>query len=341
MTGNVLSYQDFKCRMCGLCCKRQKVVLLTVYDIFRLSGHLGIKPEEFFKKYCIKSDKFNEEGRLRIFLRSQGGCPFLKDNMCSIHSVKPMVCSQNPFYYLESSLAVYKVFSITQDECIISELPYDTMTKGDTERLIDLEILVNITDEYMERHKKFSEATAREYFERSRDAIADEARRSITYATLLDQSIRREDMCRNDPYYKGSTGMYLSGFYKMHLEDAGKEKAGSDKVFAFQPSALGTVDGLATLVLFDDDYKSVKRMLSGGDNGDISVKTLMHEDTEYVTMTIRPATNDITIVTYYYIDKKEKPHIQSPPGEILLNIRNGKGKSFIYRGRDKDGWLKK
>jgi len=40
MASGVLTYDDFQCIRCGTCCKKQKVVLLTIYDIFRLSDKL-------------------------------------------------------------------------------------------------------------------------------------------------------------------------------------------------------------------------------------------------------------------------------------------------------------
>jgi len=51
---------------------------------------------------------------------------------------------------MEASLAAYKVFGIIEDECRINEYSYDTMVKGDNERLVDMDILVNATDEYIE-----------------------------------------------------------------------------------------------------------------------------------------------------------------------------------------------
>lgn len=339
MTEGVLSHSSFKCLQCGTCCRKQKVVILTIYDIFRVSERLGVRPGEFYRRYCLKSDKFNNEGLMRIYLKAEGGCPFLKGNLCSIHDSKPIVCSQSPFYFPESSLAAYKVFGMIIDECCISQLPYDTMTEGDLEQLTDMHILVGMTDEYMRRYKKFDEKTGVVCYAESLHAIRDQERRKNTRAMLLDQSISREDMCRNDPYYRGATGMYISGFYKEHLNEVEQEKMAGNDVYAFQPSALGTIDGVATLVLFDEDYKAVKKALSGVDTGIINTRAFIYGDMEYVTVRVRVPGTGKVIMSYYYTSLQEKKAIRHLPDRIAICFRDEKGNGFIFSGEDADGWL--
>jgi Fe-S-cluster containining protein len=340
MADGVLSYKDFKCELCGICCKRQKIVLLTIYDIFRLSENLGLKPEMFYKKYCMRSDKFDEEARTRLFLKAEGGCPFLKGNTCSIHEFKPIVCSQSPFYFVESSLAAYKVFNIIQDDCSISKLPYSTITEGDPDKLADMEILVNITDEYMEKYGRFDERAAAGYYEMSKNALKDEKLRSSTKALLLDRAIKREDACRNEPYYKGSMKMYLSGFYKVHVERIKKEilESNGRAVFTFQPSALGIIDGMIGVVLFDEDYKVVKRALEGKDGGNIIVEPFEFEEMSYATVKILQA-RDKPIIFYYFIESKALSGLRSPDNDIRIKFVDGKGRGFIYKGHDINRWL--
>lgn len=336
MASSVLTYDAFVCKKCGVCCKKQKVVLLTVYDIFRVSRHIGMSPNDFFKRYCTKSTKFNSDGLKRFYLRADGGCPFLKDNLCSIQEIKPVVCAQNPFYYIEASLAAYKVFGILEDECHINEYPYDTMAKGDNERLIDMDILVSLTDEYIGKYGKFSEKTARPYYEKSMEALEDHGLRTATYTKLLDQSIRREDVCRTDPYYSGAMGMYISGFYK-EFKRMVKDAMEKGDALAFEPSSLGTIDNVMTLILFEKDYHEAEKALMHGEGAEVSVRSREHEGREYDIITITGT--DKKVIFYYHIDPKDKKELSHGPGEITINFKSGKGGAFAFRGRDVDGWL--
>jgi Fe-S-cluster containining protein len=336
MASSVLTYDAFACKKCGVCCKKQKVVLLTLYDISRISKHLGLSSNAFFKKYCTTSKKFNSDGLKRFYLKAEGGCPFLKDNLCSIQEAKPVVCARNPFYYLEASLAAYKVFGIIEDECHINEYPYDTMAKGDNERLIDMDILVKATDDFIAKHGRFDEKTAAQYYEKSLQDLEDSGRRWLTYATLLEQSIRREEMCRTDPYYVGAANMYISGFYD-EFRRVVKAAGDNGNVLSFEPSALGTMDKVMTLILFEKDFNQVKKALAHGE-ADVSVSAREFEGREYDIVTIKPGTN-LKVIFYYHIEPKDKRELRHGPGEIPINFKNEKGGSFVFRGRDADGWL--
>lgn len=334
MASGVLPIDEFQCSRCGVCCRKQKVVLLTLFDVFRLSGKLGIKPGEFFKKYCTISAKFNSDGLKRFYLKADGGCPFLKDDLCSVQDVKPVVCARNPFYYFEASLAALKVFGIIEDECRINEYPYDTMAKGDNERLIDMDILVKATDEYIAGYGRFDEKTAAQYYEKSLADLNDADLRAGTYVTLLDQSVKREAMCRTEAYYQGAMNMYLSGFYN----DFKRTVKSSDGALVFEPSALGTIDGVMALVLFEKDYKAVKKALGQQNGADIRTKASVFEDREYVIVSIEPK-NGKNVIFYYHIDPGEKKQLRHEPGEVMIDFKNEKGGRFILRGSDIDRWL--
>jgi Fe-S-cluster containining protein len=334
MASGVLAYDDFQCSKCGICCKKQKAVLLTVFDIFRLSDRLGMKPDSFFKKYCTKSTKFNSDGLKRFYLRADGGCPFLKDNLCFVQDVKPVVCARNPFYYMEASLAAYKVFGIIEDECCINEYPYDTMAKGDNERLIDMDILVKVTDEYIAKYGRFDEKTAAPYYEKSLEDLKDQDLRALAYTTLLDQSVRREMMCRTDEYYQGAMDMYLSGFYN-DFKRAVKDPGGA---LSFEPSALGTIDNVMALILFEKDFKEVKKALGLNIGAAVHTKATLYDDREYVIVSIDPV-NGKKVMFYYHIEPGEKKSMRHEPGEVLIDFKNERGGSFTFSGKDVDGWL--
>jgi uncharacterized protein len=337
MASGVLTYDEFKCRRCGACCKNQKAVLLTLDDIFRLSERLGMQPGVFYKRYCLRSGKFSFDNILRIYLKTEGGCPFLQDGLCSVYDARPIVCAVNPFYYFESSLAAYRVLSLTQDECSLSAMPYDMITKGDVERLVDMDILVGATDEYMDRYGKFDKVAAAAYREKSLRELHDKSRRSVAYAALLDQAVHREDSCRNDTYYIGAMGMYLSGFYRKYLETVEQVKKEYRHVVAFQPSALGVVDGQITVMLSNKEYLAVKKALGSLKEAEIHTTRMVKDEIQYLIMSI--SNSDIVVLFYYYADPEKMKLIQRTPGELLIDFREEKGGHFIFRGTDADAWL--
>ncbi len=334
MASGVLTYDNFQCIRCGTCCNKQKVVLLTIYDVFRLAEKLGVKPGEFFREYCTISHKFNSNGLRRFYLKTDGGCPFLKNNLCSVQEVKPVVCARNPFYYMEASLAAYKVFGIIEDECCINEFPYDTMVKGDNERLIDMDILVQATDEYIEKYSRFDEKTAALYYEKSLEDLKDLDLRATAYMTLLNQSVQREAMCRTDEYYQGATNMYLSGFYNEFT----KAVKAANGAYYFEPSALGMIDNIMALVLFEKNFKDIKKTLGKQNGTDIHTKVTTFEDREYVIVSVEPKGGK-KVMFYYHIQPGEKKDLLHKPGEIMIMFKSDKGGSFIFKGRDTDGWL--
>lgn len=337
MASSVLTYDAFVCKQCGVCCKNQKAVLLTIYDIFRASKELGMSPNGFFKKYCTRSAKFNSDGLKRFYLKAQGGCPFRIDNQCSIQAVKPVACARNPFYYMEASLAALKVFGTTEDECCINELPYDTMAKGDNERLIDMDILVKATDEYIEKHGRFDEKNATLYYEKSLTDLKDPKLRASTYNTFLEQSVAREEKCRTDPYFMGSANMYLSGFYDKFKQVA-KAAGDNGNVLAIEPSALGTIDNVMTVILPEKDYGRAKEALASRENAIVRADPAMHNGREYDIITIEADTN-IKVIFYYHIEPNDKRELRHGPDETAIDLKGEKGGTFAFRGRDASGLL--
>ena len=81
----------FRCTKCGRCCRDRKDILLTPYDLDRMSKHLKIKREEIVKHYCVVY--IGENSHLPIIAVKMDGvpCPFLKSNQCSVQECKPSV----------------------------------------------------------------------------------------------------------------------------------------------------------------------------------------------------------------------------------------------------------
>lgn len=95
---------DFKCQQCGECCMYRNDIVLTSYDIFKLSKHLNIKPLEFIIKYTNRSlGAYSRAPMLLLSSMLNGWCPFLKvdylngyKHICSVNNVKPGACATHP-----------------------------------------------------------------------------------------------------------------------------------------------------------------------------------------------------------------------------------------------------
>jgi Fe-S-cluster containining protein len=335
-TGTITS-AGFKCEQCGICCRTQKVVILTIADIFRMADRLGMRPGAFYRRYCMKSERFSEQGLLRIYLKTDGGCPFVKDRHCTVHDFKPIVCELSPFCYVESSLAVLKVLGVIVPGCAIDRMPYDTVARGERERLVDMEIEVSITDDYMQENGKFDEKTAQECYGGIKQAQADGGSRAMAYRKLLDESLQRETHYRNDAYYKGSTGMYLGGFYREFREEAGRISREHRGVLVFEPAAVGTMGGDAVAALRDNDFKALRARIEGK-GGDVAMKSSMRSGFEYSAVTISIDGKPMAFF-YYYIDPARKPSIRHQPGQVPFTFTNSRKESFTFAGKDASGWL--
>ena len=112
---------NFSCLMCGQCCKDRDDILLSPYDVFKLSKGLKISSVDFVKKYC-DVHLGNTSNLPVVTLKFKKGigytfCPFLKykDKLykCMVHEYKPSVCALFPLGRLYKS-----------NEADISEIQY-------------------------------------------------------------------------------------------------------------------------------------------------------------------------------------------------------------------------
>lgn len=101
MENNRLGLDDnlpFACDNCGECCRKQEDLIMNPYDIFRMAKQMEITPEEWIDLYgrChIGDDSKLPIVRIRL-IGSTNRCPFLKNNRCSLHQIKPDVCATFP-----------------------------------------------------------------------------------------------------------------------------------------------------------------------------------------------------------------------------------------------------
>ncbi|HMK47119.1 MAG TPA: YkgJ family cysteine cluster protein [Methanocella sp.] len=99
----------FECRQCGSCCRSDSMIPLALDDIYRIADFLDMGPDEFFSQYCREMFIGGSTTPMAYLVRDTG-CPFLKDNLCSIHFVKPLLCKYMPstifgnHQYLKSKL---------------------------------------------------------------------------------------------------------------------------------------------------------------------------------------------------------------------------------------------
>jgi len=87
---------SFTCERCALCCRdterRARSILLLETEVKRISEETSLSIEEFaerirgFEPYVYRMRK-TEDGK----------CVFLKDNLCSIYRIRPLICRFYPF----------------------------------------------------------------------------------------------------------------------------------------------------------------------------------------------------------------------------------------------------
>jgi Fe-S-cluster containining protein len=87
----------FKCSECGKCCKNRSDVVVSGYDLFRISKYMNV-PGKVVINGFFNIRKGAQTG-LPVLVAKQkknGDCIFLNDKKCSIHSVKPLPCALYP-----------------------------------------------------------------------------------------------------------------------------------------------------------------------------------------------------------------------------------------------------
>jgi len=78
------------CTKCANCCRVSEVGI-TDRDVEKLAKFLGMTEEEFLRD----STQRDEEGDL-ILKKTEAGCVFLKDNLCTVYEARPQNCANFP-----------------------------------------------------------------------------------------------------------------------------------------------------------------------------------------------------------------------------------------------------
>ncbi|MCD1295585.1 zinc/iron-chelating domain-containing protein [Methanocella sp. CWC-04] len=168
---SIIDGVKFECKCCGTCCLRYPYYAVSLIDIQNISSWLGMSPADFFDRYC---DVVETAGSFRYsVILADDGCPFLKENLCSIHFVKPIGCWVFPESSL-LSLTKLKVSVSGIKSCGLADLPDgDQMLRTDMELLAARDVHFEATKEYFKDHDAFEERSWREATEKLRNKLAD------------------------------------------------------------------------------------------------------------------------------------------------------------------------
>ena len=91
-----MKLDDFKCRMCGACCRiKDGIVRVSDAEIARIAAFLGMDDAEFIER---ETEVAPDRKSLILKSRPDGSCAYLtEDNLCRIKPVKPEKCRTFPF----------------------------------------------------------------------------------------------------------------------------------------------------------------------------------------------------------------------------------------------------
>jgi Fe-S-cluster containining protein len=97
-------FQQFECVRCGNCCRGPGFVRITQEDATRIARFLNIKLSSFYTQYTMS----HGDGELWLLDDENSDCLFLdKNNLCTIHPVKPRQCAEFPASWRTADVALY------------------------------------------------------------------------------------------------------------------------------------------------------------------------------------------------------------------------------------------
>lgn len=171
LQGSFIEGPVFECKCCGLCCRRDPYYAVSLLDIGNISMGLGMATRDFFARYCAVV--MTPGGFRYPVILAADGCPFLKNNLCGIHIVKPIGC----WVFPESSLRPVKDLkkSITAiPTCgILGMQDDDRPLKADLELLAARDIHFEHTKRYFEAREDFDEQSWQEATDRLVEKLRD------------------------------------------------------------------------------------------------------------------------------------------------------------------------
>jgi Fe-S-cluster containining protein len=120
---------NYECTGCGKCCSGWSVPL-TQDDYDRISAYnwaeidADFEGKNLFRKLRA-NEKLNTPYSHAINANSNGHCPFLKNNLCFIHSkfgaaIKPAICKLFPYSFNETPSGVFATVSFISRGAILN-----------------------------------------------------------------------------------------------------------------------------------------------------------------------------------------------------------------------------
>ncbi len=101
----------FTCQKCGKCCGAE--VIVSYADVYRLSEDERIR-EEILKKHQPRQAKGNlvYSTNSLMGVRERYPCCFLKDNKCTVYTLRPLICRIFPFLVLPEEVKPKRPYKI-------------------------------------------------------------------------------------------------------------------------------------------------------------------------------------------------------------------------------------
>jgi Fe-S-cluster containining protein len=105
--GNAAFHLLVHCSRCGRCCKEERTIAVSIEDCGRIARHRGKSRKKFIAEFTTPHElSASRVGNARMLKKAEGHpCPFYDPDLpgCSIHEVKPQVCSA-AFYLSKMNL---------------------------------------------------------------------------------------------------------------------------------------------------------------------------------------------------------------------------------------------
>ncbi len=152
------------------------IVTVTASDILKLVFGLGLNEDDILRAldfYILNDDQLipnglrdipkvkTERGFAYVALKKMEGysCIFLKDDLCMIHPLRPMVCSSFPFVFSEHDGSISWSLHVKQEICpgigegeIITDELLLEMSEEPIDELATFAKIVNIWNDSCEAH---------------------------------------------------------------------------------------------------------------------------------------------------------------------------------------------
>ena len=114
------------CTACANCC-RVATTPVNDRDVERLARFLGMKPADFLREYTVETE---DEGR--ILRRTEQGCVFLQDNLCSVYEKRPETCQLFPHLVKGNGSLISRMWHMP-DRAVYCPIVYNALEAFKTE----------------------------------------------------------------------------------------------------------------------------------------------------------------------------------------------------------------